>query len=147
MLGQAFFIPAAALIEGLRWAWPVALLCLAAAVPAVPSLIALCFHRGAEAPRRLRCSAEGELLLDLAGGVSERVSLLGRSVVVGPWFLLLLQGRRRTRPVLIERASLRPDQAAGLGRVLARLRAGPGSPPPALTSAASALLDPPRRLS
>jgi hypothetical protein len=103
----------------------------AALVPgalAVPAWLRCCLLRGPEAPRRLRWTAEGEFTLDLAGGRSLDVRPSGRSVIGGPWRVLLLQASGLNERVVIEVARYPAAAVASLDRALRRVAAAPGVP-------------------
>lgn len=137
---QGVGLPLGLLIAPVRHGAPAAAGCLALALVAAPAVARLCLGRGARAPRRLSFTAEGEFRLDLAGGFSEAVVPSGRSLVAGPWRVLVLEGLRARHYVVLETPWVEPARLAALGRVLRRMAAGPGGARPALRS----VLDPGR---
>jgi hypothetical protein len=106
--------------------------CLVLAACAAPAVGRLCLGRGVRAPRRLSFTAEGDFRLDLAGGFSEPVAPAGRSLIAGPWWVLVLEGARSRHYVLLETRRVDPACLAALGRVLRRVAASPGPRQPAL---------------
>lgn len=108
--------------------------CAVLAAAATPAALRLCLGRGPAAPRRLTFTAEGTFRLDLAGGLTEAVVPAGRSLMAGPWWVLVLEGARRRHYVVIEIRRIEPARRAALGRVLRRVAAGPRIPRPALRS-------------
>lgn len=114
--------------------------CLALALLAAPAIARLCLGRGVRAPRRLSFTPEGAFRLDLAGGFAESVTLAARSLIAGPWWVLVLEGARERHYVVLETARVPPATLAALGRVLRRVAAGPDGAQPALRS----LIDPGR---
>ena len=110
------------------------LVCLALSAIATPAGIRLCLLQGPAAPRRLTFTAEGAFRLDLAGGRTETVVPAARSLLRGPWWVLVLEGARERRYVVIETFRLDPALRAALGRTLRRVAAGPPPPRPAVRS-------------
>jgi hypothetical protein len=147
LAGQALSVPVLLLAGGYVHAVPLALLALLACAVAARELLRDGLLRGPGAARRLRFTDEGAFWLDIAGGHTQAVEVVGRSVVVGPWLLLLVRGPGGLRRVLIEARRLPAARRAALARALARLRAGPGDAPAALKSVVSAVLEPGRRQS
>jgi hypothetical protein len=126
LFAHALGLPLALLASGLRHSGWAALACLALALLAVPEGLRLCLGRGARAPRRLVFSAEGVMRLDLAGGYPVSVVPVGRSLIAGPWRVLVLSaGGGGQHRVLIDASRADPAVLAALGRCLARLAAGP----------------------
>ncbi len=147
LAGQALVVPLLLLAGGCRHAIPLALLALVACAVATPELLRECLVRGPGAARRLRFTPEGQFWLDVAGGRTEGVTVLGRSVVTGPWLLLRVSGPTGIRRIVIESWRVPPARRAALGRALARLRAAPDGARAALKSAVSTVLEPGRHLS
>jgi hypothetical protein len=114
--------------------------CLALALVAAPAVARVCLGWGVRAPRRLSFTPEGTFRLDLAGGFQEPVTLAARSLIAGPWWILVLEGARDRHCVVLETARVPPATLAALGRVLRRVAAGPDGAQPALRS----LIDPGR---
>jgi len=131
---QALGLPVFLWLSPLHHAGLAGLACMALAALAAPAAIRLCLRRGPAAPRRLVFTAEAGFRLDLAGGVTETVVPGGRSLIAGPWWVLVLEGARRRHYVVIETARIDPARRAALGRSLRRVAAGPRTPRPALRS-------------
>lgn len=103
---------------------------LAAAIAgslALPAGLRICLLRGPGAPRRLAWTAEGRFTLDLAGGRSVEVLPLGRSLVAGPWRVLMVRAGRLER-LVIETRRHDPVRIASLDRALRRAATAPGAP-------------------
>jgi len=137
---QAVGLPVWLLAASLEHGAAAALGCIVLGVLAAPGVARLCLGRGVRVPRRLAFTPEGEFRLDLAGGFRETVVPAGRTLLAGPWWVLVLEGARSRHVVVLETWRVEPARLAALGRVLRRVAAGPGPRAPALRC----LLDPGR---
>jgi hypothetical protein len=144
LAAHALALPVLLFASGLRNSVWVALAAMLLAAAAAPDWARLCLCRGPRAPRRLRFTPEGQLWLDLAGGYSETVALADRSLIAGPWRLLVLEGSRGRHRVLIDAGEVDPAALAALGRCLGRLAAGPAGGRRALRSAITGQFEPGR---
>jgi hypothetical protein len=144
LLLQGAGLPLALLASGLRHSVWAALGCALLAALAAPEVLRLCLGRGPRAPRRLVFGAEGRMRLDLAGGYSCDVLPARRSLIAGPWRVLVLSGGGTSHRVLVDASRAEAATLAALGRCLARLAAGPFAARPALDSAVTGLLEPAR---
>ena len=131
---QACGLPIYLLLTPLRHSGAAAGGCLLLALFAAPSVLRLCLGKGPRAPRRLSFTPEGEFRLDLAGGFCETVVPTGRSLLWGPWWLLILQSARTRHYVVLECVRVDPARLAALGRALRRVAARPDGARPALRS-------------
>lgn len=130
----ALLLPVMLLFSDLSGRLGAALACLALAGIALPAWLRLWWPGRQGGPRRLRWSAEGEFWLERGDGTTGRVHPSVRSVVDGPWLVLLLDGRRGRERVVIEASACDPAALASLRRALARLGAGPARSRHALRS-------------
>src|SRR4051812_7776666 len=129
-LALPIYLAAAPIRHGL----PAALGCLGFALGAAPAFATACLGRGPRAPRRLCFTPEGGFRLDLAGGYSEAVVPADRSLIAGPWWVLVLEGVRQRHYVVLETRRADPAGVAALARALRRLAARPGQGGAALRS-------------
>jgi len=108
--------------------------CLSLCLLAAPAVARICLGKGPRAPRRLTFTPEGHFSLDLAGGYTSEVVPAGRSLLWGPWWVLVLEAPLQRHYVVLETFRVNPPRLAALGRSLRRVAAGPGGAPPALRS-------------
>lgn len=134
----ALALPILLMVSGLAYGVWASIASALLTVGAIPEWSRVCLCRGPLAPRRLRFTEDGQFRLDLAGGRSESVTPASRSVIAGPWLLLILTARDGRgavqHRVLVDRSEVEPARFAALMRSLRRLASGPAGGRRALVS-------------
>lgn len=136
---QAGLLPVALLVSHRTHGALVAAAAVGLAAFAWPAWWRLCAPQKAGGSRRLWWSEEGEFQLEARDGARHRVELSRRSLVAGPWLVLVCEGRPARATVVIETVVIETpgcpgDALAALRRALARRAAAPAGPRHALRS-------------
>jgi hypothetical protein len=131
---QAALLPVALLVSHRTHGALVAAAAVGLAAFAWPAWRRLCAPHVAGGPRRLWWTEEGEFHLEARDGARHRVELSRRSLVAGPWLVLVCEGGHVRETVVIEAMGCPGDALAALRRALARRAAAPAGPRHALRS-------------